>query len=296
MINNIKEIFTDSIRLVYHNSKFVLLLWVANLIFAFIVSMPIYYTINDNLGNSAIGQFISDEFSVYWLNQFMFNYKPVINIVPFLLISTLIAYMLVQSFFVGGLISIFNLPKKNHSVDFFYGSVKYWFRFTKIMIISLLFFACAFLFNDLLGNLITYIFINTENELLDLILRSLRYIILIFLIGIITIISDYTRVALVVKDSNKILKEINNTLIFLKKNFTVTFFVFFIVAVIGGIGSIFYNLISLLLPRSSFTIILLSFIIQQFLIIFRFFVRMLFFATEVYIFKDINSDIIMIEN
>ncbi len=296
MIKNIKDIFTNSIRLVYYNSKFVLLLWVANLISAFIVSMPIYYTINDNLGNSAIGQFVSDEFSVFWLNQFIFNYKTGIDIIPFLLISTLIAYMLVQSFFVGGLISVFNLPKKNHSVDFFYGGVKYWFRFTKIMILSLLFFALAFLLNDLLGELITYIFLNTENELLDLVLRSLRYIILIFLIGIVTIISDYTRVALVVKDTNKIYKEIYNTLIFLKNNFNLTFFVFFIVAVIGGIGSIFYNLISFMLPRTPVAIILLSFFIQQLLIIFRLLVRMLFFATEVYIFKDVNSDIILIEN
>jgi len=295
MIKTFREIFYSSIRSVFYNFKFVLLLWGANFFAAFIVSMPIYYIINDNLGNSAIGEFVSDEFSIFWLNQFRFIYESNLSGIPLVLISTLLAYMLIQSFFVGGMISIFNQTAKNHSVDFFYGSVKYWYRFTKVMFISLFFFAVAFLFNDLLGNLITYIFLNTENELLDMSLRSLRYIILIFLIGIVTIISDYARVSIVIGDKNKIFKEIYNTLIFIKNNFKLTFNVFFMVAVIGAFGSLIYNLISGTIPRSPFYMLIISLIVQQLLIIFRFLVRMLFFATEVYIFKDLNSDIIEVE-
>nr|HPN39666.1 hypothetical protein [Melioribacteraceae bacterium] len=164
MIKNLKEILLSSIRSVFYNFKFVLLLWGANVFAAFIVSMPIYFIINDHLGNSTIGEFVSNEFSIFWLNQFMYVYDSNIRGIPLVLISTLIAYMLIQSFFVGGLISIFNQPSKTHSVDFFYGCVKYWYRFTKVMFISLIFFAIAFILNDLLGDLITYIFINTENE------------------------------------------------------------------------------------------------------------------------------------
>ncbi len=296
MIQTYKEILLSSIRSVAYNFKFVLLLWGANFVAAFIVSMPIYYIINDHLGNSAIGEFVSDEFSIFWLNQFRFIYNSNLAGIPLVLLSTLFAYMLIQSFFVGGIISIFNQPSKNHSVDFFYGSVKYWYRFTQVMFISLFFFIIAFLLNDLLGDLISYIFVNTENELLDMILRSLRYVILIFLIGIVTIISDYARVSIVIGDKQKVLPEIYKTLNFIKNNFKNTFNIFFVVSVIGAFGSIIYNFISGTIPRSPFYVLIISFIIQQLLIIFRFLVRMLFFATEVYIFKDVNSDIIEVEN
>jgi hypothetical protein len=296
MIKTYKEILLTSLRNVFYNFKFVFLLWGTNVFAAFIVSMPIYYIINDHLGNSAIGEFVSDEFSIFWLNQFRFIYSSNLAGIPLVLISTLIAYMLVQTFFVGGIISIFNQPSKNHSVDFFYGSVKYWYRFTKVMFTSLIFFVIAFLFNDLLGNFIGYIFANTENEFLDMILRSLRYIILIFLIGIVTIISDYVRVSIVVGDKQDVLKVIFDTIKFIKENFSITFSVFFVVAVLGALGSIIYNIISGTIARSPFYFLIISFIIQQLLIIFRFFVRMLFFATEVYIFKDKISDIIEIEN
>lgn len=291
-----KDIIITSIRTVFFNFRFVFLLWGASFAASFIVSMPIYYMITDHLSNSSIGSVVSDEFTMNWYMQFRYLYQNNIGEIPLILISTLGAYLLVQSFFAGGIIAVFNLPEKTHSVDFFYGCVKYWYRFTKIMLVSLFFFAIAFLINDLLGDLIKYIFINSESELADLILRSLRYILLIFLIGIVTIISDYSKVSIAIRDKDKIIKEISNAAIFIKNNFSITFFTFFVVAVIGALGSIIYNIIASTIPRSPFYFLIISFILQQMLIIFRFLVRMLFFATEVFLFKDFSADTIIIEN
>ena len=292
----LKDTFITSVRAVLFNFRFVFLLWGANFAASFIVSMPIYYMITDHLSNSAIGSIVSEEFTINWLMQFKYLYQNNLGEIPLVLISTLGAYLLIQSFFSGGIIAVFNLPEKNHSVDFFYGCVKYWYRFTKIMLISLFFFALAFKLNDLLGDLISYIFLNSESELADFILRSLRYILLIFLIGIVTIISDYSKVSIALSDKDKILKEMGNAAVFIKNNFSKAFTAFFIVAVIGALGSIVYNIIASTIPRSPYYYLIISFILQQMLIIFRFLVRMLFFATEVYLYKDFSADVVVIDN
>jgi hypothetical protein len=165
----------------------------------------------------------------------------------------------------------------------------------KILLVSLLFFAAAFKINDYLGELITWIFKNSENVTADFILKALRYILLVFFIGVITMISDYSRVSLAVRDKSKALKEIYNAIKFIKNNFNKTFSLFLIVAVIGAVGVIVYNIVGRFIPRTPFYFLILSFILQQMLIIFRLLIRMLFYSTQVNLFKDLSADIVNVE-
>ncbi len=80
---------------------------------------------------------------------------------------------------------------------------------------------------------------------------------LVFLIGLVTIISDYSKVALAIKDNYKSFKEIINTILFLRKNFTKVFIVFLSVAVIGALGSILYNVIGWFIPRTPYYYLIL---------------------------------------
>ena len=292
MIIKIGNILKLGIRAVVNNRQIVILLWSFNAVSALILSLPIYYLLDDNLRFSMMSSELSGSFQYIWFQQFLKSYSSNIGEIPFVFYSMVGFYALIQTFFLGGLISIFNSPKKNHIVDFFYGGVKYWLRFTRIVIISLLFFYLAFKINDYSGDLITWVYRDSENALMEFIFRALRYIVLVFLIGVVTIVSDYSKVSLAVKDTHKAIKEIYNTLIFLRKNFTKVFIVFLIVAVIGALGSILYNLIGRFIPRTPYYYLILLFIIQQMLIIFRLFVRMLFCSTEVILFKDLSAEVL----
>ncbi len=292
MIIKIGNILKLGIRAVVNNRQIVILLWSFNAVSALILSLPIYYLLDDNLRYSMMSSELSGSFQYIWFQQFLKSYSSNIGEIPFVFYSMVGFYALIQTFFLGGLISIFNSPKKNHIVDFFYGGVKYWLRFTRIVIISLLFFYLAFKINDYSGDLITWVYRDSENALMEFIFRALRYIVLVFLIGVVTIVSDYSKVSLAVKDTHKAIKEIYNTLIFLRKNFTKVFIVFLIVAVIGALGSILYNLIGRFIPRTPYYYLILLFIIQQMLIIFRLFVRMLFCSTEVILFKDLSAEVL----
>jgi hypothetical protein len=126
----------------------------------------------------------------------------------------------------------------------------------------------------------------------EFILRGSRYILLIFLIGIVSLISDYTKTALALKDSEKVLKEILNVIKFLKHNFYRVFIIFSLVACLGAVGAVIYNFVDSFLPKTTYLYFGLAFILQQLLIIFRLLVRMLFVSTEVLIYKDLNAQII----
>lgn len=292
MTITIKKSLVLGIRYIFRNAKFIFLLWGTNSLAAFLLSMPIYYLLMDNLTHSLLSDQLAMEFDFTWYIQFRNIYSSSIGEIPFMIYSMVGVYILVQIFYIGGLISIFNFPEKNHMVDFFYGGVKHWLRFTKVALISLVPFLAAFILHDYLGLLIEWGFAETENQMADFIIRLARYILLVFFIGLITIISDYSKVYMAVHDSRRAFHAIAKASIFIKNNFNKTFTVFLIIACIGASGAILYNILEAYIPRTPFYFLILSFIVQQMLIIFRLFIRMYFCATEVLLFKDLSADVI----
>jgi hypothetical protein len=295
MILSIKQILLHGIRSVFHNDKFVIIMWAFNAMAALVLAVPIYNILIDNLGTSLTSDRLALSFDYMWYIQFRNLYSIELNHLPLSIYFVVGIYALIQTFFLGGLISIFQNPDKNHTVDFFYGGVKYFLRFTKVLLISLLFFAAAFKINDFSGELISILFKNSENVYADFILKALRYLLLVFFIGIVTLISDYSKISLAVKDKNEILKECFNAIRFISNNFSKVFITFLIVAIIGALGSVVYNVIGRFIPRTPFYFLFVSFILQQMLIIFRLLVRMLFYSTEVNIFNDLSADVVRAE-
>jgi len=292
MITTVKETLRQGVRSVYHNRKFIFLLWGANALSAFVLSIPVYAVLFDSLNRSVLSDKLALNFDYIWFIQFLNIYKSNLAQIPYMLYGMMAIYLLVQTFFLGGLISVFNNQAKNHTVDFFYGGVKYFVRFTKLMLFSVLFILIAFLVNDYLGVLILSLFEKSENIRAEFVLMSLRYILLMFLIGVCAMISDYSKVNIAVKDNYNIFKTVYETVIFLKNNFTKVFLLFLIVAVLGAAGAVIYNLVRVTIPETPFYFLIVSFILQQMLIIFRLFIRMLFYSTEVILFKDLNAEII----
>lgn len=296
MIKSIEQILLHGIRSVFHNHKFVIIMWAFNAMAALVLAVPIYNILMDNLGTSLTSDRLALSFDYMWYIQFRNLYSLQFNQLPMSIYFVVGIYTLIQTFFLGGLISIFQNPDKNHTVDFFYGGVKYFLRFMKVVVLSLFFFAIAFKINDYSGELISILFKNSENVYADFILKALRYLLLVFFIGIITLISDYSKISLAVKDKNRIFKECFNAVLFINKNFGKVFITFLIVAIIGALGSIVYNIIGKYIPRTPFYFLFASFILQQMLIIFRLLVRMLFYSTEVNLFNDLNADVVKAES
>lgn len=292
MIKDIKEILQAGIRLILKNKKFIYLFWGSNFIFSVVLTLPVFYLLNDQLIHSALSKSLDYGFDIVWYIQFISMYRTNIGQIPYLLIGLMSIYVLIQVFFLGGLIAVFNNTKKNHFVDFFYGGVKYWYRFTKVLLAGLVIYALAFWANDMTGMLLTYMFSNQEKIIFEFILRASRYSLLIFIIGVISLFGDYAKIVLAVTDREELWFSIRQVVHFLRSNFWFIFLVFFIVSLMGAFGAAVYNVVNNLLPKSHYIYFILAFILQQMLIIFRLFVRMLFTSTEILLYKDLQAPVI----
>lgn len=288
-----KTALQEGVRGILKNSKFIWIFWATNFIFSIVLTLPVFYILNENLKRSALSDLLRFDFNMIWLLQFFEEYKTNIGVVSYMIYGVIGVYILIQVFYLGGLISVMHLPNKNHHVDFFYGCVKYAARFVKILFISLFFYALAFKFNDYMGDFIIWLFKDSENRLTEFIIRALRYSILIFLIGVVSLISDYAKISIAVKDSSQgVIKEIYNSILFIKSNFSLVFSVFITIASIGAFGAVIYNLATNFIPRTEYLFLLLSFFLQQLLIIFRLYVRLFFYSSQVYLYKDATAPVI----
>ncbi len=288
----IKSILKGGIRLVLKNKKFIVLLWGTNIVLALVLTIPIYSMLFDNLQHSLLSDRLALNFNYFWYLQFRYLYDNAFDKLPLLFYSMVGVNVLLQTFFIGGMLSVFNNPKKNHISDFFYSGVKYWYRFMKVTLITLLLFIILFEVDDFLANWLAWVLEDINSVTLDLTIRSIRYLILLLLIGIVTIITDYVDVYLALHDQTKVRKGFAETLKFIRGRFVLIFVVFMSVAILGALGAVFYNVIVIYVPRSPFYFLILTFILQQFLITFRLSITMLFHATEVFLFKDQDAEVI----
>ena len=295
MIKDIKRVLLLGVRAVFHNIKFLTLFWVFNAASAMVLSIIIYSVLSDSLSRSIISDKLTASFDYFWFLQFRHIYEMQLDQMPLIIIAVVVIYTVIQTFFLGGMVAVFHQPKKNHTVDFFYGGVKYFIRFMKVTLVSVLLYALAFLINDYTGDFISWIFKNSESVMGEFIARSLRYLILIFLIGVISLFSDYSKISLAVKDNTRIFRGVYYAAIFVKNNFYVVFLTFVLVSFLGALGVLVYNVLELSIPRTPFYMLIITFILQQMLIIFRLFIRMFFCATEVSLYKDLSADILNIE-
>ncbi len=288
----IKEILREGWRLVTKNWLYVFLLWGTNIVFSLVLTIPILAILQDNLSHSLWSSKLALDLDYFWLLQFQHSNKNLLDELPILLFSIIGLNILIQKLYQGGLLAVFNNPKKNHISDFFYSGVKYWYRFMKVSVIAIVLFAIIFMVDSQLDSLIEYLTKNSNSVLLDLIIRSVRYLTLLFLIGTISILSEYTQVFLALNNAQKIRIAGKSAIGFIKKKFFLIFTTYLIVSIIGALGAVVYNIVAILIPRSPFYFLILTFILQQMLIIFRLAITMLLYATEVYLFKDQEAEVI----
>lgn len=292
MIQFIRHTFTTSTRLVFKNLKLVLLLFIVNFSFALALTLPIFSMLRQSLLHSSLNAHFTGEFDYVWFLQFSSLNKQALAELPGLLYIITIIYNFIQLFFSGGLMAIFNNPQKDHIVDFFFGGVKYFFRFFKLFCVALVFYFLLITLNAFLDAAIVSLMANSQNVILEFIIQLFRYVLFIVLIGIINMIFDYSRVITVVDEKLKIFQVIGQSVRFIKNNFSLTVSIYFITGSCVVLATIIYNVFDNYIPKTSLGLLIVTFFIQQLLIIFRLIIKMLFSAGEVVVYNDLNAEVI----
>ncbi len=296
MIAVIKNVFTKATRLTYKNIHFLLLFWVTNFALAFALSMPLYSLLRNDLRNSILNSHLGGDFDFLWFSQFLKLNDKTVSSYPGLILIVVLIYNIIQVFFSGGLISVLSNSSKNHSVDFFYGGVKYFFRYLKIFLVAIALYFLAIMINLALEKMIFLIVDVYSYAALTILFDIIKNAFLLFLISTINIVSDYTKIAVCQSDLGKVYPAFKKALLFLRTNFKNSLVIFLICAVFVALGALTYNLIDNVIPKTTAALIIVTFFIQQLLVIFRFLIKILFYATEVVFYSESDAQVIDLQS
>lgn len=289
MIKHINTVLRMGTRIVFHNFKILLLMWVFNIAYSIIITYPIFQILKDDLNNSVISEILIYRLDYSWFVQFLIKYESFLTQIPFTIVSLSILYFFINTFFTGGLLSIYSDKEKNDIVDFFYGGVKNWTSLVKLNLLLLLFVILMFTANNYLEDL----FSGLSKNLIIVYFQTIKYLLILFSLMFFVLFFDYMKIYAVLKKERKIKTLLKVTFQIFKNNFIVIGSVYLMVSLISLVLILFYHTGLILIPGWPYYFLILSFILQQIILFLRFFVRVLFYSTEVLIFQDITADIII---
>ena len=290
----ILEAIRAGLRKVNNNLHFIGLLWALNIAFAMILSMTLFRLLNADLGGSLVGDSLMQGFDYRWYQEFFFKYQTTLEMFTNTLIIVGSIYILIQTFLLGGLLSVlYSSERKTLFIDFFYGGVRYFYRFFKILLLAMLFYVGLFFVNrwgtaateNLLGA--------SESEALRISVIAVRYILLALIFFFLNIIFDYTKISIVVREEGKVFKEWWRAVKFTVSHAGTTVGLFVLLFILGvGIFGLYYFFENIFQPISSYGMIFLVFVLHQIYIGARIWLRMMFYASQLALWKEIHAEVI----
>ncbi|MBI2416617.1 MAG: hypothetical protein HYV28_01690 [Ignavibacteriales bacterium] len=290
MIKEIKQTLLYSARFTYQNKMLVFLYWATNLGFALVLTFPLFTLLKEELQYSAINSHFAAEFDFLWYIQFLTHHDTMVNVIPGLVISIALLYNLIQLFYTGGFLAIAAHPQKNHIVDFFFGGVRYFYRFVAVYLVTILLYFVIISINSLLVGIGNRLFADSQSTLPEFFFHFARYTLFLFWIVVVNVVADYSKVAIASKDESNLIRAAVKAFLFVKDNFALTISIFLILASFVSAAALAYNFVDGFIPKDSWYLIIATFFIQQMLIIFRLIIRMQFYASEYYIYNDLTAE------
>ncbi|MFO7980056.1 MAG: hypothetical protein R6V00_04380 [Candidatus Aminicenantes bacterium] len=270
--------------------KMVLLLYVLNLLFASLLAVPMFHSLKNHIGPSAVGDELEKGFDYLWWEEYrdqsqgfektftpsiigkgalLKNWESLIqmkflNYPPSLLLFGFL-YILLHTFLAGGIVFIFSQePPKFTFKKFFHGAGKYFPYFLGIMIVSFtVFFFILGSLTRWFGSIVASSAETSVSEITPFILGIIFSLVSLVIFLFCHIVFDYARIKTVSEQRKNIFKSLLSSLNFVVKNLGATLGLYYLLFAVTILLSIIYISIHSLIPQVSLWSVGIVFIIQQ---------------------------------
>lgn len=295
--------------------KMWLFIFLVNIIFALILAFPMQKTLQDSFGNSLVEDNMRKEFDYGWYRHFQYEGKglsgaffafvggwgAVVENLDRLVTGELfsqhyslmalgIIYLLLNIFFMGGIIGLYNTPDTKFTIAQFLSQAGTYFgRFFRLFVISLPFY--IFLVYMLRARLTMSIFTSMIDKNVEWpsFLMSLGVNILaLFLLCLINMIFDYAKISTVVQQGKSMLRQTGRAIKFVFKNFSKTLRLYYLIFIVGIILVAIYALIESHFDQTILASLIFIFLIQQLFILGKIWIRLTFYASQLALFKKLS--------
>lgn len=258
--------------------KMVWLLWLFNVLFAGVLYFQCADYLNNVLAGSGAAEKFLKTFDMNTLFEMLTFKGEGLSAILSLITTLIVVYIAVNILINGGILHILIYPwirseKRRLAPLFFEGAGKYFGRFLRLLIYSLLFWLGLIVVILILNLSLGSITRGGTNEALMLYLILARVIIAIFLIFLIKMVVDYARILIVAEDSRKVFRSLFQALGFVLKKLWGTLAIYYLFVLTSVVIFVIYAQVSKAVKTHALVPILASFALAQIFILSRGWVR-----------------------
>jgi len=283
----ILKYFSHGLKTTNKKWKMVVYLWLMNFIFALLMITPFYFLFQKDFSRSLMGDQMARGFDFLWFGDLIYRYKDLYPPLLGWLLVPAIFFLLLFVFLNGGILGRIVAEEESLNLSRFFADCgKYFFRFFRVFLISLIGYYMVFgLLLKAISSLFQLWTKNAASEWPLIFAVNLKFLVMILLFSIVRMFFDYVRVRLVVEESKKAIRATILSFSFIGKRFLKAWALYLLVGLIALILGIIYLIASQILPSTGLLWIVL-FIWQQIYILSRMWTRVLFFSTEYHFYKS----------
>jgi hypothetical protein len=277
LFRSLKEGIKDTFR----NSKLLALLYIVNLLFAIVITIPFKNILTESFSRVKASETLISNFSFTAFVDFLSSNGAQLRVVFSYLLPIGFLYLILNLFLSGGILSIWRTDIKIFDKNIFFGNcAEYFFKFIKIflLIIILILIVCivCFILFGVIDSINESVYSSDIANLLILLCAG----VMLFFISICILIYDYARIILVKDVVTKSTRSVFYSIRFILKNFFGVYCIFLSVLLLLIISSVIFVALKLTLPINNWSIFLVLFIIQQIYILLRIALRVILYSSQ----------------
>lgn len=290
---SIFTLFIRGLKLAFSKRLTALRLWTVHFIFSLLVVAPLAFAIHGQLAHSLSGAAVLKKLDVLWLTDFSIRYQQAAPLFLGLMLGAMLVFAVLTVFLNGGIIGALNRPGAGTTLaDFFHDGGLYFWRFFRIFLLSLpVYLAILGMLYRPLAGLLNSLSRRAATEWPALFAGSLRLLALILLLGLVSMFFDYVKIGLAMSGRRGVLKETWRTLKFVGRRFFRAWALYLLAGLAFVALTFIYLEVARVLPKGTPLWVFLAFLWQQLYIIGRQFSRILFYATEIELFRDLGGEV-----
>ena len=283
--------YSQGIKRATAEGKMVWLLWLVNVLFASLIYFSFSDFLSRALSHRAAAQNFLKTFDMNTFFELITHNGRELNTIVSFAVFLLIGYIFVSVFLNGGILFILIHPKRNKekrrfALLFFQGLGKFFGRFLRLLIYSLILWLGVIIVNLILHIILTPITKGGTNEPLMFYLALLRVGIVFFFVFLVKMIVDYTRIKIVIEDTRHVFRSLFQALGFVFRKLWSTLAIYYLFVLTAAAIFAVYWLAQKIIEAHSLLPIIFAFLIGQIFILSRGWIRVGLQAAQMEFFQS----------
>ena len=276
------EAISTGLRSAWRTKWLAVIFLACQLLMAAAVAAPMYSAITDHLGRSAVGNELAHGFSSAWLAEFQIAYSGFLKGFSTALVYAGVLFLLLNTVLSAGAFEVYTRGAGAGLHAFGRGIGKYFLRFFRLMVIaSFFYFLCFWIFQDLGGKGVRWLFRTSVYGGPQFYLSWLRWALLAFSVFVVGMIIEFAKADMVRDDHASVLAALGHAAGFVFSHFGRALAIYLALGLLGAVAVLVYGAFARFFPQSSVGTVFVWFVVAQMLIYARWTFRLASWAAEI---------------